>query len=76
MAGPGNLPVERLKGSLEHNNWKFLMQAYLEQEGLWGCVTGDTTAVAEMAKARGKSVPSVDSANFTYIRNVKTPTEI
>ncbi|RYA67841.1 hypothetical protein DD592_27230 [Enterobacter cloacae complex sp. 2DZ2F20B] len=32
--------IEKLKGRENYNTWKFGMQAYLEHEDLWGCITG------------------------------------
>ncbi|KAK9747236.1 hypothetical protein QE152_g5432 [Popillia japonica] len=46
-----NLPtIERLVGRENYNTCKFAMQALLEHEDLWGCVTGDAMYTADTKK--------------------------
>lgn len=36
-----NISVEKLKDGADYASWKIGMQAYRQQEDIWGCVTGD-----------------------------------
>lgn len=80
MSGGGNLlPINKLKGVEDYNDWKFAMQSYLEHEDLWKCVIGDAEAVRDaknMAKAKAKLVLAVDKCNYTHIRAAATPNQL
>lgn len=80
MSAGNNVPtIEKLKGADDYNDWAFAMQAYLEHEGLWDCVTGDsseTTNETKMAKAKAKLILSVERSNFSHIKNATTAKEI
>lgn len=80
MSGSTHVPlIEKLKGSDDYQNWKFACKAYLKGEGLWKCIEGDPTAVAnedKMAKAIQKIVMSVDKSFFVHIRDATTPKEM
>ena len=42
MSSQGTLPsMEKLEGSSNYCNWKFLMQMYLMHEDLWDCIETD-----------------------------------
>lgn len=76
------IPVEKLTGRDNYNNWEFAMQAYLQHEDLWCCVIGeDKTQDSEEkskkdTRARSKIIMSVHSSIFVHIRNLKSSTEI
>ncbi|EZA58140.1 hypothetical protein X777_01868 [Ooceraea biroi] len=70
--------MEKLVGRENYASWKFAMQAYLESEDLWGCVTGAQTHVADvkkMTKARAKIILSVEKQNYSHLQDTATPKE-
>lgn len=72
------LLIEKLVGRENYNSWKFAMQACLELEDLWGCITGEKTYIADSRKvtrARARIILSVDTANFAYIKDTTTAKE-
>ncbi|KAK9688579.1 protein of unknown function (DUF4219) [Popillia japonica] len=50
MAQTNSPTIERLVGRENYNTWKFAMQALLEHEDLWGCVTGDAMYTEDTAE--------------------------
>ncbi|EZA47378.1 hypothetical protein X777_16272 [Ooceraea biroi] len=70
--------MEKLASRENYASWKFAMQAYLESEDLWGCVTGAQTHVADvkkMTKARAKIILSVEKQNYSHLQDTATPKE-
>lgn len=73
--------IQKLKGRDDYDSWKFVVQAYLESEGLWSIVKGTSTEANEDkkkeadSKARGKIVMMIDSTNYSHIRNAKNAKE-
>lgn len=70
--------IVKLKGRDDYDSWQFVVQAYLESEGLWSIVDGTSTEADENkkkeldSKARGKIVMLVEPMNYTHIRDAKT----
>lgn len=51
------------------------MQAYLDHEDLWGCVTGEEDYITEnkkVMKAKSKIIFSIDSLNYAHIQETST----
>lgn len=52
------------------------MQTLLENEDLWGCITGTAEYVAnarKMTKARMKIILSLEKQNYSHVRSATTP---
>lgn len=70
--------IEKLVGRENYATWKFAMEAYLQSEDLWGCVTGEDTYLSDakkMTKARAKIILSVEKQNYSHLQNTRTPQE-
>ena len=68
--------IEKLVGRENYSSWKFAMQAYLECDDLWGCITGEATYLADqkkMNKAKAKIILSMDKQNYSHIQDTVTP---
>lgn len=73
-----NVSVEKLIGRDNYNSWKFAMQALLELEDLWGCITGDENYMNDAKKvtrARSKIILLVEPLNYVHIQETKTAKE-
>lgn len=69
--------IEKLTSRDSYATWKFVMEAYLQSEDLWGCVTGEAAYLSakKMTKARAKIILSVEKQNYSHLQNTKTPQE-
>ncbi|KAJ6649269.1 Retrovirus-related Pol polyprotein from transposon TNT 1-94, partial [Pseudolycoriella hygida] len=50
--------------------------AYLEHEGLWGCVTGTDTDQGKMVKTKSKLILLIKPINFSHIQHCTTPKQV
>ncbi|KAL0819491.1 hypothetical protein ABMA28_007591 [Loxostege sticticalis] len=73
-------PIEKLRGSENYSNWKFLMKMILIHEELWCYVENTGNVDTEVnkqksQKALAKICLSVQPAVFSHVRNAQTPHE-
>lgn len=70
--------IEKLMGRENYSSWKFAMQAYLECDDLWGCITGEAAYIADQKKinkAKAKIILSTDKQNYSHAEDTATPRE-
>lgn len=68
--------IDKLSGRDNYPTWKFAMQALLEHEDLWNCVTGSDKDEKRNTKARSKIILSVDPVNYVHIKSANTAKEV
>lgn len=87
MAGVlSSIPIEKLSGRDNYNNWEFAMKAYLQHEGLWsqiGQEIADTTPADQKivqeeknVRAKAKIIMCVHSSIYVHIRNLDTAKQV
>ncbi|KAG7302564.1 hypothetical protein JYU34_012495 [Plutella xylostella] len=71
------LPVEKLKGMEDYNQWKFMLKMLLMHEDLHDCIEGEDSCKDERKKqkAMAKICLSVGPSALQHVRNAKTPYE-
>ncbi|RLU25147.1 hypothetical protein DMN91_003239 [Ooceraea biroi] len=69
--------VEKLKGRENYPSWKFAMQAWLEHDDLWECVTSPNESNSgKVTKAKSRIILSVDPVNYAHIQDCTTAKEV
>lgn len=68
--------IEKLDGRENFASWQYAVQAYLEHEGLWGCVQGTEEDEEKLVKAKSKLILLIKSSNYVHIRTCTTAKEI
>lgn len=68
--------IEKLKGVQNYASWAFEVQAYLEHEGLWKCISGEETDQLKLTQAKSKLILLIDKVNHHHILNAKNAEEI
>ncbi|XP_071575062.1 uncharacterized protein [Temnothorax nylanderi] len=72
-------PTERLKGRENYQTWKVSMQAILEIEDLWGCVTGQQEYIgnaSKVSRAKARIIQSIDPMLYVHVRDLSTAKEV
>lgn len=65
--------IEKLIGRENFTKWKFSVQAYLEHEQLWACITGEERMDGEkLTKAKSKLILLIKPENCMHIQNCTT----
>lgn len=77
---PIGIPVEKLKGLEDYNNWKFMLKMILIHEDLYDCVKDDIDEGCckddkKRQKALAKICLAVGPSALPHVRNAKTPYE-
>lgn len=69
------LPMERLKGMEDFNNWKFMMRMILLHEGMYECVETEEGSKDERKnqKALAKICLAVSPSALNHVRDAKSP---
>lgn len=78
MAGSANnvgIPIDKLKGMEDYNNWKFMMRMLLLHEDMYECVESESGCKDDKKnkKALAKICLSVSSSALNHVRNAETP---
>lgn len=71
-----HVPVEKLRGSENYEDWAFAMEAYLSEAELWGTIEqiGDAVIVTDAKKvrrARAKIIRCLDSRVYSHVRGTQ-----
>lgn len=70
------IPIEKLKGIEDYNNWKFMMKMILMHEDLYECIEGeDCNDEKKKQKALAKICLSVGPSALQHVRNARSPYE-
>lgn len=75
--GSTGIPIEKLRGIEDYNNWKFSMRMLLMHEDLLECIESakGSSEVRKNHRALAKICLSVHSNAFSHVRNAKTAYE-
>ncbi|KAJ6641785.1 Retrovirus-related Pol polyprotein from transposon TNT 1-94 [Pseudolycoriella hygida] len=68
--------IDKLTGRDNYITWQFAVQAYMEHEDLWNCVTGKENDERKLVKAKSKLILLVHPSNFVHINKCETAQEI
>ncbi|CAG9823775.1 unnamed protein product [Phaedon cochleariae] len=68
------LPIEKLEGMANYNNWKFAMQMYLIHEDLWEYVSTEVQGPDPKKddRAKAKMCLMVQPSGYSYVRNASS----
>lgn len=62
IVGSGGYTIEKLEGTKNYNNWKFMMKMSLIMDVLWNCVLGTDNDVSKDQRALAKICLNVQSS--------------
>lgn len=77
MASQSMIPaIDKLIGRDNFTTWQFAVQAYMEHEGLWSCITGEEKNGDKLVKAKSKLILLIKPINFVHIQRCQSAKEI
>ncbi|KAG6442871.1 hypothetical protein O3G_MSEX002584 [Manduca sexta] len=67
------LSIQKLTGRDNFSTWKFAMEAYLQHEELWECITSvDSVDNKKDIKAKSKIILSIDPQLYVHVQDAST----